>query len=218
MDQIYQVIQTIAVYAIPLIFAITVHEAAHGYVARYFGDPTAWMLGRCTLNPVKHIDPVGTILVPGLLLLGSAVSGLGGIVFGWAKPVPINFRNLRNPKRDSIWVAAAGPVSNILQALFWLFLLKILFSMGIREEYFVAVCNAGISVNLVLMALNLIPIPPLDGGRIVAGLLPNRLSWQYSRIEPYGMWILLALIVTGTLNIFMRPFLHAGVWLINLFV
>lgn len=212
------VIQTIAVYAIPLIFAITVHEAAHGYAARFFGDKTAWMLGRCTLNPARHIDPMGTIIVPGIMLLGSAVSGMGGMVFGWAKPVPVNFGALRNPKRDSVWVAAAGPASNLLQAIVWLMLIKLSIAVGIREEFVYAVCSAGVSVNLMLMALNLIPIPPLDGGRIVMGLLPVRLAWQYSRIEPYGMWILIALMLSDMLSWFMRPFLKFGIHVMNLFI
>ena len=212
------IIQVIAVYAIPLIFAITIHEAAHGYVARYFGDNTAWVLGRVTLNPIKHIDPVGTILVPGVMLILSALSGFGGIIFGWAKPVPVNFSHLRNPKTDSIWVSAAGPVSNFLQALFWLFLIKIFLSLGVREIFFYEMCKAGITVNLVLMALNLIPIPPLDGGRIVTGLLPNRWAYKYAQIEPYGMWILIALIISGFLNTLMIPFLRLGSWLLNLFV
>lgn len=212
------VIQTIAVYAIPLIFAITVHEAAHGYAARFFGDKTAWMLGRCTLNPARHIDPMGTIVVPGIMLLGSALSGMGGMVFGWAKPVPVNFGALRNPKRDSVWVAAAGPASNLLQAIVWLMLIKLSIGLGIREEFVYAVCSAGVSVNLMLMALNLIPIPPLDGGRIVMGILPVRLAWQYSKIEPYGMWILIALILSDMLSWFMRPFLKFGIYVMNLFI
>ena len=159
---ISSIVQTIAVYAIPLIFAITIHETAHGYVAKLCGDQTAYMLGRLTLNPIKHIDPVGTILVPGALLIGSALSGMSGIVFGWAKPVPINFRNLRNPKTDMIWVAAAGPGANLIQAILWAIALKILISMGIYEDFFIKMCVAGVSCNIVLMALNLIPIPPLD--------------------------------------------------------
>ena len=212
------VIQVITVYALPLIFAITLHEAAHGYVARYFGDNTAWMLGRVTLNPVKHIDPIGTILVPLAMLLMSSVSDLGGIIFGWAKPVPVNFRLLRNPKRSSVWIAVAGPASNLFQACLWLFLLKICFSLGIQERFVFEVCSAGIKINLIFMALNLIPIPPLDGGRILIGLLPNGLAWQYSRIEPYGMWILIALIMTGMLSWIMRPFLQFGIWVVNFFL
>lgn len=212
------IVQTITVFAIPLILAITIHETAHGYVAKLCGDNTAWMLGRLTLNPIKHIDPVGTILVPGALLIGSALTGMSGIVFGWAKPVPINFRNLRNPKTDMIWVAAAGPGANLLQAVIWGIILKIMFSMGIHEDFFVQMCVAGVSVNLILMALNLIPIPPLDGGRIVTGLLPPGLAWKYSKIEPYGMYILFALILTGTLSFFMRPFMKMGYAIVQWFL
>ena len=215
---IASIIQTITVYAIPLIFAITIHETAHGYVARMCGDPTAYMLGRPTLNPIKHIDPVGTILVPGALLIMSAVTGMSGIIFGWAKPVPINFRNLRNPKTDMIWVAAAGPGANLVQAVIWAIILKILFIAGIDSDFLAQMCLAGVSCNIVLMALNLIPIPPLDGGRIVTGLLPPGMAWQYSRIEPYGMYILFALILTGTLSFFMRPFMHLGSSIVRLFL
>lgn len=215
---IASIIQTITVYAIPLIFAITIHETAHGYVARMCGDPTAYMLGRLTLNPIKHIDPVGTILVPGALLIMSAVTGMSGIIFGWAKPVPINFRNLRNPKTDMIWVAAAGPGANLVQAVIWAIILKILFIAGIDSDFLAQMCLAGVSCNIVLMALNLIPIPPLDGGRIVTGLLPPGMAWQYSRIEPYGMYILFALILTGTLSFFMRPFMHLGSCIVRLFL
>lgn len=212
------IIQTIAIYAIPLIFAITIHETAHGYVARILGDNTAWMLGRLTLNPVKHIDPVGTILVPGALLIGGAITGMGGIIFGWAKPVPVNFRNLRNPKTDMIWVAAAGPLANLIQAILWAIYLKIIVMLGFEESFFIEMGIAGISVNLVLMALNLIPIPPLDGGRIVTGLLPPGLAWKYSRIEPYGMYILFALILTGALSIVMRPFMAMGSAVVRFFL
>ena len=215
---INSIIQTITVYAIPLILAITIHEAAHGYVARYFGDNTAWMLGRVTLNPIKHIDPVGTLIVPGLMLLGSAFSGLGGIVFGWAKPVPVHFRNLRNPKQSMIWVAAAGPGANLAQAIIWAILLKIIYSVGFTEDYFYQVCLAGINVNIMLMALNLIPILPLDGGRILTGLLPPGLAYKYSRIEPYGMYILFALILTGMLSVVMKPFMHFGLSIVKAFL
>ncbi len=211
------IIYTIAVYAIPLIFAITIHEAAHGYVARYFGDNTAWMFGRVTLNPVKHIDPVGTILVPFGLLLLSAVSGMGGIIFGWAKPVPVNYRNLRNPKNDMIWVAAAGPLSNLIQAIIWVVLLSLATSLGFYNDFLYQVCVAGIMVNIVLMALNLIPIPPLDGGRIVTGLLPPKMAWTYSKIERYGMIILFALILTNTLGVLMRPLMKLGLAIVTAF-
>ena len=211
-------IQTIAVYAIPVLLAITLHEAAHGYVARMFGDSTAWMLGRVTLNPLKHVDPVGTVLVPGVILLTSALAGAGGMLFGWAKPVPVNFANLRHPKRDMIWVAAAGPGSNLVQAILWAFLFKLLLMAGVQERFFFLVADAGIKVNLVLMALNLLPLPPLDGGRILVGLLPPGPSQALARVEPYGFFILIALLVTGTLGVFLRPFLAIGDAIVRLFL
>jgi Zn-dependent protease len=206
------VIQEIAVYAIPVLFAITVHEAAHGYVARMFGDNTAYVLGRVTLNPVKHIDPIGTIVVPlGMVLLT-------GFMFGWAKPVPVDWGSLRKPKRDMIWVAAAGPGVNLAMAVVWALLYRVLSATGVQESYFYLVAQAGISVNLVFMALNLLPIPPLDGGRIVSGLLPTRMSIAYSRIEPYGLFILLALMFTGALSFFLRPLHDIGAAIVRLFL
>ena len=194
MDSFYHAIQTICVYAIPLIFAITLHESAHGWAAGRLGDPTATMLGRVTINPIPHIDPIGTIAVPGALLLMSALTGGGGLLFGWAKPVPINPRYFRNPLKAMTITAAAGPLSNLL----------------------ISVCAAGISVNLMLMAFNLIPIPPLDGGRIVRGLLPRQAGIAFDKIEPYGFMILLVLMVGGGLSFFVRPFLMFGQWIINL--
>jgi Zn-dependent protease len=206
------VIQEIAVYAIPVLFAITVHEAAHGYVARMFGDNTAYVLGRVTLNPVKHIDPIGTVVVPlGMVLLT-------GFMFGWAKPVPVDWGSLRKPKRDMIWVAAAGPGVNLAMAVVWALLYRVLSAAGVQENYFYLVAQAGISVNLVFMALNLLPIPPLDGGRIVSGLLPTRMSIAYSRIEPYGLFILLALMFTGALSFFLRPLHDIGAAIVRLFL
>ena len=195
------IIQKITVYAIPLIFAITLHEAAHAFAARYFGDSTAYMLGRMTLNPLKHIDPVWTILVPIVTLLVSP------FVFGAAKPVPVNFGALRNPKRDMIWVAAAGPLANLAMMVLWAVLGKIAISLGASgPTYFLAsMAEAGIFVNALLMVFNLFPLLPLDGGRIVTGLLPNKLAYAFSRTEPYGMFILIALIVTGVLGRFMWP-------------
>lgn len=200
------IIQRIAVYAIPLIFAITLHEAAHAFAARYFGDNTAYMLGRMTLNPIKHIDPIWTILVPLLLVLMSSP-----FVFGAAKPVPVNFGALRNPKRDSIWVALAGPLANLAMMIGWAILAKITLLMGADAVeggpivYLVLVAQAGIVVNALLMVFNLFPLLPLDGGRIVAGLLPNKLAYSYSRLEPYGMFILIGLLVTGVFGRIMGP-------------
>lgn len=201
------VIQKIAVFALPILFAITVHEAAHGYVARYFGDLTAARLGRITLNPLKHIDPIGTLLLPALTVM------LGGILFGWAKPVPVNFANLRNPKKDMLWVAAAGPASNLVMAIFWAILLNMVNEPStnglFNANYFLTEMSwAGISINLVLMVLNLLPLPPLDGGRIAVSLLPNNLANQLSSVEKYGFFILIALMFTGILGKIISPFIQ----------
>lgn len=216
MDSFYHAIQTICVYAIPLIFAITLHESAHGWAAGRLGDPTATMLGRVTINPIPHIDPIGTIAVPGALLLMSALTGGGGLLFGWAKPMPINPRYFRNPLKAMTITAAAGPLSNLLQMIFWALLLKALAAVGFYDKFVISVCAAGISVNLMLMAFNLIPIPPLDGGRIVRGLLPRQAGMAFDKIEPYGFMILLVLMVGGGLSFFVRPFLMFGQWIINL--
>lgn len=216
MDSFYHAIQTICVYAIPLIFSITLHESAHGWAAGRLGDPTATMLGRVTINPIPHIDPIGTIAVPGALLLMSALTGGGGLLFGWAKPVPINPRYFRNPLKAMTITAAAGPLSNLLQMIFWALLLKALAAVGFYDKFVISVCAAGISVNLMLMAFNLIPIPPLDGGRIVRGLLPRQAGMAFDKIEPYGFMILLVLMVGGGLSFFVRPFLMFGQWIINL--
>jgi Zn-dependent protease len=195
-------IQTVAIYALPVLFAITVHEAAHGYAARHFGDNTAWMLGRITLNPLKHIDPVGTILMP--LLLYFATSG--AFLFGYAKPVPVRFGNLRNPKRHMVWVALAGPGANLIQALLWGVLLYALVGSGVSERFFIEMCRAGMLVNVVMFAFNLFPLPPLDGGRILVGLLPHRPAELLSRVEPWGFFIVMGLVIAGVVSsLWMRP-------------
>jgi Zn-dependent protease len=190
-------LQQIAIWTIPVIFAITVHEAAHGYVAAKFGDRTAEMLGRLTLNPIKHIDPLGTIIVPLVMLV------LGGIVFGWAKPVPVNPRNFKNPRKDMAWVAAAGPASNFLMALGWALVIKLGAMLSPSQPdvatFLMYMGMAGVSINLVLLVLNLIPIPPLDGSRVVSALLPPKLAYQYNLLEPYGFFILLGMIFMGVL-------------------
>lgn len=194
-------LQRLAVWALPVVFAITVHETTHGFVALQLGDPTARMLGRLTLNPIKHIDPIGTVVVPGILLL------LGGIIFGWAKPVPITWQNLKHPKRDMALVALGGPASNLLMAFLWAAVVQLgaLFGQSPVGMFLIYTGVAGIFINIVLMALNLLPLPPLDGGRVVAGLLPGRLSWQFGRIEPYGFPILVLLLVTGVLGEILWP-------------
>lgn len=208
-----QIIQTIAVYAIPVLFAITVHEAAHGYVARHFGDNTATMMGRVTLNPVKHIDPVGTILMP--LLLYFATSG--AFLFGYAKPVPVDFGKLRHPKRDMVWVALAGPASNFVQAIGWAVLFFVLVAVGANERFFLEMARAGVLVNLVMWAFNLFPLPPLDGGRILVGLLPWKQAQAVSRIEPYGFFIVMALVIAGIVGtLWLRPLMALGYAAINL--
>ncbi len=194
------IIQNILIYALPVLFAITVHEAAHGYVARRLGDNTAYILGRVTLNPLKHIDPIGTIAMPLLLLFTTAAIPGGPFVLGYAKPVPVNFGQLRKPKRDMVFVAAAGPLSNFIQAVVWALLLVVLILAGVEERFFLAVARAGIVVNLVLAVFNLFPIPPLDGGRVLVGLLPRAAAYQYSRIEPFGFFIVLALLIPGLLS------------------
>jgi Zn-dependent protease len=200
-------IQTVLIYALPVVFAITVHEAAHGYVARHFGDPTAAMLGRVTLNPVKHIDPVGTILMP--LMLYFATSG--AFLFGYAKPVPVRFDRLRNPRRDMVWVALAGPLSNFLQAILWALVAVLLAVSGVEERFFREMARAGILVNLVMWAFNLFPLPPLDGGRVLVGLLPPRLAQSVSRIEPYGFFIVMALVLLGAVGTYwLRPLMAIG--------
>ena len=197
----------IAISAIPILLAITVHEASHGYAAKYFGDLTAERLGRISLNPLKHIDPVGTILLPALTLF------FGGVLFGWAKPVPVNFGNLRHPKKDMLWVAAAGPASNFVMAVLWSLLLgtiKYKLSQGVYSPLFpflLQMSFVGVTINVVLMVLNLLPMPPLDGGRIAVSLLPNNLAFKLAQVEKYGFAILIALMFTGVLNKIIGPFI-----------
>jgi len=219
-------VQTVAIYAIPVLFAITLHEAAHGYVARHFGDMTAHAQGRISLNPLRHIDLVGTVIVPILILTFSKY------LFGWAKPVPVNYSALRKPRQHMAWVAAAGPAANLVMAVIWVVLLRVGIGLSSRAEawtevanlhgtaglvevvmrhgsgaaeYLIGVSAAGVLVNLVLMLLNLLPIPPLDGGRIAVSLLPHRLAWKFARIEPYGFPILLVLLFTGVLGDLLWP-------------
>ena len=200
-------IQKIAVFALPVIFAITLHEAAHGYVARYFGDMTAAAAGRISVNPLKHIDPVGTILVPLVILLTSKLLGGGAILFGWAKPVPVNFARLRRPKQDMLWVALAGPGMNFVMAVFWALMIQLGHALGsgFAGAPLMLMGAAGVFINVILMALNLIPLPPLDGGRIAVSLLPMKQAMQFARVEPYGLFILLGLMFTGILGIILWP-------------
>ncbi|MFO1234939.1 MAG: site-2 protease family protein [Rivihabitans pingtungensis] len=203
MDEL-NLIQKISVFALPVIFAITGHEAAHAYAARHFGDNTAYLEGRMTLNPLRHIDWIGTVLLP---LVCVAV---GGFIFGWAKPVPVRFGNLRHPKRDMLWVSAAGPGANLLMAVLWALMFKL--ALGMNNDYtepLALMAQAGMLINVMLMALNLLPFPPLVGGRMLMRVLPNRQAWQLSRLEPYGMWILIALMFTGLLSLLMNPLIKA---------
>ncbi len=214
--EINQLIQTIAIYALPVLFAITLHEAAHGYVARHFGDMTAYAQRRISLNPLRHVDPVGTLLVPLVILL---LSG-GRFLFGWAKPIPVNYSALRKPKQHMAWVAAAGPLANLAMALGWALLLKagLVLPESSYSEPMVRMAEAGVRVNLIFMFLNLLPILPLDGGRILASLLPNRMSWQYAKLEPFGLPVLLVLAVTNLLDAVLSPLLVVSESLIHSFV
>ena len=193
--------QTLLIYIIPLLFAITLHEAAHGWVASKLGDHTARMMGRVTLDPTKHIDPIGTIAIPLVLLLSSS-----GFIFGWAKPVPINFNALRNGKNGMIWVALSGPGANIVMAICWLFVMIIAIKMNITV--LIEMGRVGILVNCVLAVFNLLPIPPLDGSRVISALLPNRLAYQYNQLEQYGLYILLGLMFLGGFNYLVRPWVE----------
>jgi Zn-dependent protease len=210
---ISNLIQTVLIYALPVLFAITIHEAAHGYVARYLGDNTAYMMGRVTLNPLKHVDPVGTILMPLMLYFATG----GAFLFGYAKPVPVNFGQLRRPKRDMVWVALAGPASNFIQAIAWAIAFTALVASGVTERFFLEMAKAGVLVNLVMWAFNLFPLPPLDGGRILVGLLPWRQAQMVSRVEPWGFFIVLGLVLVGVVGTYwLRPLISLGYGAINL--
>jgi len=210
-------LDTLTLYAFPVLLAITLHEAAHGYVAKLFGDPTASLAGRVSLNPIRHIDPIGTIAVPVGILAMSSLFG-GGFLFGWAKPVPVDFGRLRRPKQDMLWVALAGPAANLFMAILWTISLRLLFESGGRSGFWFEMARVGIHINLVLMALNLLPILPLDGGRVLFSLLPNRLAWQYGRIEPYGMLIVIGLLATGVLSAVLNPLVSLGEQVMRLFL
>src|SRR5437660_1553166 len=226
--------QTFAIYAIPVLFAITLHEVAHGYVARHFGDMTAHAQGRISLNPLRHIDLVGTVIVPLVILATTVAAGTGGFLFGWARPVPVNYSALRKPREHMAWVAAAGPVANLAMAVLWVVVLRIAIALSNRSEawldvatqlgtgglidavlehgkgpaeYLIGISAAGVAVNLILMLLNLLPIPPLDGGRIVTSLLPTRAAWRFAKIEPWGVPILLVLLFTKQLGAVLNPLL-----------
>jgi len=208
-----EIIQTIAIYALPVIFAITLHEAAHAYAAKYFGDLTAYSQGRMSLNPVRHIDPFGTILIPLLLALLSSP-----FIFGYAKPVPVDFSRLRNPKKQMAWVALAGPLANLVMAFLWMLSYFVLQSVGINEVFFLEMAEAGVKVNLILFAFNLFPLPPLDGGRIVTSILPNRYAFRFARIEPYGFFIVLGLMMLNLLSYWMKPVMMLAALLLEVLI
>jgi len=208
-------IQTLLINALPVLFAITLHEAAHGYVARYFGDPTAEVMGRISLNPMRHIDWMGTVFMPALLYFATS----GAFVLGYAKPVPVNFNRLRHPKRDMIWVALAGPASNFIQAILWALFLVVLAAFDVNERFFIEMAKAGVSWNLVMWAFNLFPLPPLDGGRILVGLLPWKQAALLSRVEPWGFFIVMGLVVAGVVgSLWLQPLMGLGYALINLLI
>ena len=208
------IVQAIAVNALPILFAITLHEAAHAYAAKHFGDLTAYAQGRMSLDPTKHIDLFGTILIPLVLALSSSP-----FIFGYAKPVPVDFSRLRNPKRDMAWVALAGPAANLVMALMWMIVLFSFYLFGLGEEdYFFKVAKAGIFINLVLFAFNLFPLPPLDGGRIMTSILPLRYAVKFARIEPYGFFIVLGLMMLNLLHYWMVPVIGAANIVLNLLV
>jgi Zn-dependent protease len=206
-------IQTVLIYALPVLFAITVHEAAHGYAARALGDSTAWLAGRVSLNPAKHIDPVGTLLMPVLLYFATS----GAFLFGYAKPVPVRFDLLRQPKRDMVWVALAGPAANLIQAFLWGVALYVMMGLGVSERFFLEMGKAGLLVNVVMFAFNLFPLPPLDGGRILVGLLPWRQAAWLARVEPWGFFIVMGLVIVGVIStLWMQPVMRLTYDLLDL--
>ena len=205
------IIQTIAIYALPVIFAITLHEAAHAYAAKYFGDLTAYSQGRMSLNPIRHIDPIGTVLIPLALALLSSP-----FIFGYAKPVPVDFSRLRNPKKQMAWVALAGPMANLVMAFLWMLSYVLLQSAGIGEIFFIEMAKAGVKINLILFAFNLFPLPPLDGGRIMTSILPNRFAFRFSRLEPYGFFIVLGLMMLNLLTYWMVPVMALAAMLLKI--
>ena len=208
-----QLIQTISLYALPVLLAITLHEAAHGYAAKLRGDDTAWVLGRVTLNPIKHVDPIGTVLMPLMLYFATA----GAFVFGYAKPVPVRFGKLNNPKRDMVWVALAGPGANLVQAFAWGVLLIVLRALDVSEHFFLEMCVGGVKFNVVMFVFNLFPLPPLDGGRILVGLLPYRQAELVSRVEPWGFFIVMGLLLAGVVSTFwMKPLMSLTFGLLNI--
>ena len=219
-EALKQLASTLAVYALPVLFAITLHEAAHGYVARHFGDMTAHAQGRISLNPVRHIDLIGTILVPLAILIASKAAGAPPLLFGWAKPVPVNYSALRKPRQHMAWVAAAGPGANLAMTLVWAVLLKLALLLPAAgfSHFLELTARAGILVNLVFMFLNLLPILPLDGGRILASLLPRRAAWQYARLEPFGVPLLLILLFTNVLSVVLGPLVGVSSALIRAIV
>lgn len=201
MQAMNEIIQTIAVYALPVIFAITLHEAAHAYAAKYFGDSTAYMMGRMSLNPVRHIDPLGTLVLPVAMYLVTS----GAFVFGYAKPVPVEWGNLRKPKRDMAWVALAGPAANMVMAFLWLVLAIVLRAAHIDEPFFLRMAQAGVWINLLILAFNLFPIPPLDGGRVMTSILPHKYAYKFAQIEPYGFFIVLGLVFLKLMHYWIIP-------------
>ncbi len=210
-----EILQTVLVYALPVLFSITLHEAGHAWAAHKLGDNTAYLQGRVTLNPVVHIDPIGTLLMPLLLYVATN----GNFLFGYAKPVPVRFGALRNPKRDMVWVALAGPMANFVQAVLWAIVVVLLAVAGVEEPFWVKVAQAGVLSNVVMMVFNLFPLPPLDGGRILTGLLPTHLAIPFSRVEPWGFFIVMALVIAGVVNkLWMHPLMNASFDLLNLIV